>query len=138
MTTKPTPPLTAMRLMLMLEDAHREGRVDEDVLRELSDDYEALHRDNGPLVRARASAASWEAIALEDMQRVKAGTCPPARMHSTSTCLQHALSELGRWENEAATLKMKLWAALTRAAAKVEEPEVETALVAAIIESAPA
>lgn len=134
--TKPTPPLTALRLMLMLEDARREGRVDEDVFRELSDDYEALHRDNGPLTRARASAASWESTALEDMQRVEAGTCPPERMRSTGVCLAHALSELGRWEREASTLKAKLWAALTRAAAKVEEPEVEPALVAAIVESA--
>jgi hypothetical protein len=122
MTTQPTA-LTAMRLMLMLEEAHGAGRVDADVFRELRDDYEALYRENGPLDRARASAASWEATAQEDMRRTQAGTCPAERMRATSTCLQHALSELGRWEGEATALKARLWAALARAATWTEESD---------------
>lgn len=139
--TKPTPPLGVMRLMLLLEDAHAEGRVDPDVFRELRADYDAFDRDNSPLTQARNSAAMWEATALEDMDRMKAGTCTPERMRSTGMCLQHALSELGRREGEGRALKMRLWAALTRAAVKVDETEdseVGPALVAAIIESAPA
>lgn len=115
MTTKPTPPLTAMRLVLMLEDAHGEGRVEPSVFSELSEDYAALCRENGPLERARAAAASWEGTVLEQTPRVALGTCHPETFRASGVCLAHALSELGRWEREAAALKKRLWAALVAA-----------------------
>lgn len=123
MTTKPTPPLTPMRLMLMLEEAHGEGRVDSAVFTELSEDYESYYGDRSRLPRARADAASWEATVLEQMEGVKAGTCDRARLKNSAYCLKMAQSELARLETEAGRVKRALWDALALAAAWVEESD---------------
>lgn len=122
MTTKPSPSLTPMRLMLMLEDAQREGRVEHDVFTELSEDYEAHYGERSPLPRARADAASWEAMVLEQMAGVKAGTCSREVLKSSAYCLKMAQSELARLETDAGRVKRELWAALVLAAAWVVEP----------------
>lgn len=108
-TTTHTPPLTPRRLMLLLEDAHREGRVPDDTFRDLSESYDALYGDNGSLARARAAAASWESVVLEQAEHVRTGTGRADVLRDSSTCLQHALSELGRNESEATVLRRRLW-----------------------------
>lgn len=127
MTAKLTPPLTAPRLMLLLEEAHREGRVEHDVFTELAEDYEFACGERSQLHSARANAASWEATVLEQLAAVKAGTCPPERLKSSAYCLEMAQSELGRLETEAGRVRRALWSALVRASLPTSDSATDTA-----------